>query len=269
VFCGGGPMSDEDVVPRWLTRSLVPIQPATLRVGTTFLDRTDLASDRAKPINSISVGKVRAVCQRCNNGWMSRLEKEAGPLLRSLFRGQEAVIEGAQQVQLANWTMKTAMMLALRYRRDASAGLMRRLHEAGLPGPSDAIWLARIEPETVRFGILGLLSQPDADTGVKIHGFMARFVFANVGLIVYCNPTRFQPHLQGEAIEQALAPLWPKAIEPLSWPIDRSITANEMERLARVVVDVLSLGHPLAPAPAAHAYPGIDDEQHSLEVLDG
>lgn len=54
--------------------------------------------------------KIRCVCDTCNNGWMSKLEGACKPLLGCLIRGLHVPLDHAQQSQVANWAIKTAMM---------------------------------------------------------------------------------------------------------------------------------------------------------------
>lgn len=51
------------------------------------------------------------VCETCNNGWMSRLETAAQPLLVSMIQGAESVILDAEnQRTVTAWATKTAMV---------------------------------------------------------------------------------------------------------------------------------------------------------------
>lgn len=55
--------------------------------------------------------QVRRVCGDCNNGWMSRLENEAKPLVESILNEQLRTITSSSQSTIAVWAMKTAMIL--------------------------------------------------------------------------------------------------------------------------------------------------------------
>jgi hypothetical protein len=51
--------------------------------------------------------KIRAVCHRCNNGWMNRLEHSARPFLTPLINGTPVVLDFEQMLVVARWmTMK-------------------------------------------------------------------------------------------------------------------------------------------------------------------
>ncbi|PSR20353.1 MAG: hypothetical protein C7B45_15330 [Sulfobacillus acidophilus] len=76
VFCGAsGPMTREHVWPDWLSRTGFPNEPTVIESGP--LNRLPSEFGPMRPLSTT----VKAVCDKCNNGWMSRLEKE----LRHLY----------------------------------------------------------------------------------------------------------------------------------------------------------------------------------------
>ena len=54
---------------------------------------------------------VAAVCQRCNNVWMSGLEQGAKAMLEPTLHGRGRVLHAGGQRTLAAWALKTAMMV--------------------------------------------------------------------------------------------------------------------------------------------------------------
>jgi len=55
--------------------------------------------------------KAKIVCAKCNNEWMSRLEKLVKPILTPMLTGQSIDLDPAKQVALCQWGIKTAMVL--------------------------------------------------------------------------------------------------------------------------------------------------------------
>lgn len=55
---------------------------------------------RAGSINTI---KIRAVCDRCNNGWMSQLEESVRPFLTPIITGAPIVLDFEQTALIARW----------------------------------------------------------------------------------------------------------------------------------------------------------------------
>jgi hypothetical protein len=262
VFCGETPTTREDVIPRWLVKVLRPAPGATRRVGNTFRNRTDLASKRAQPVNSIGMGKVKCVCQRCNGGWMKRLEESAKPVLQPILREVPRRLPPADQGTLAAWAMKTSLMVALQYGQLALqqglipvAPLRGEMFESHKPPPSSSVWMCWVQPETIRVQSLALESQPWGDPPVSLQGFIGRIILANVGFIVLCNPSKAPFYVHGPALDQSLIQIWPSPTDAHDWPPTRSITPVEFTRLVESIIRALSFGRGLAEAPSDHAFP--------------
>src|SRR5689334_4874403 len=92
AFCGeAGQRSREHVLPQWMRQVIgpLPMQRTTYRPGFSLLeDGSAYASVDQPPKvsqNSLLHQVTRAVCTTCNNGWMSRLETGAQPVLKRLL----------------------------------------------------------------------------------------------------------------------------------------------------------------------------------------
>lgn len=114
VWCGSrGRLSAEHVIPDWLGRDLTRQALASSSRVAKVIGQNRLNRDgnvRAWNLAPLEV-KVRAVCQRCNNGWMSAMEYEIKPLLQRLLTGKSFVLHQAAQSQLASWAFKTAVVM--------------------------------------------------------------------------------------------------------------------------------------------------------------
>lgn len=114
IFCGGFGLTKEHVLPDWL-RAIFPRLPTdTHTLGA--IDWVALPTVGLVPLPSHSsaqgqVGskKVKVVCKSCNNGWMSRLEETAKPLVEELLHGHHQTLREIDQRLLATWITKTAM----------------------------------------------------------------------------------------------------------------------------------------------------------------
>lgn len=131
IYCGGWPLTREHVVPTWLNE--------LLRVGDEgkrdpMLDNASRVADRdgVRPATRFgSVGlnmTVKAVCKTCNEGWMSSLEGCTKDLITELATGNRTKVSGGQQILLAAWATKTALMMS---RMFAHTALTRILLDAG------------------------------------------------------------------------------------------------------------------------------------------
>jgi hypothetical protein len=62
------------------------------------------------PATEAASHTLRAVCETCNNGWMSGLEGAVRPLIEPMIKGYNATLTPVQQITVATWaTMKTAV----------------------------------------------------------------------------------------------------------------------------------------------------------------
>ena len=100
--------SKEHILPQWLLDFLEireeKIQPTHFsKIGETI-------TTRHHTLEGLLAGQI---CDLCNNGWMSRLEQEAMPILKPLILGKTAVVdlnENERQI-ISRWTAKTAFAL--------------------------------------------------------------------------------------------------------------------------------------------------------------
>src|ERR1041385_7393098 len=88
---------------------------------------------------------VKWLCRACNNGWMSRLESQAKPIIESILDGKTTTISASAQSILALWAVKTAMVLeALRPNKPWFYSVAERDQERrtqSLPNRT-SVWLA-------------------------------------------------------------------------------------------------------------------------------
>ena len=99
IFCGDRVDSAEHLWPEWVLDRLPP------KKISGFIGRhKNLKFDREF--------KVRCVCQkRCNGGWMSDLEQASQPTLGAMLEDKPTSLDVPQQLTIAAWALKTAMVL--------------------------------------------------------------------------------------------------------------------------------------------------------------
>lgn len=89
--------------------------------------------------------KTRAVCAKCNNQWMSKIENSTKPLLVPMIMGRQAevVLSPGEQEQIAIWAFKTSLML-IAASSDATVPLseFHQFHESRLPSRNAIVWAA-------------------------------------------------------------------------------------------------------------------------------
>lgn len=106
VFCGGRPLSKEHVLPRWLRDHLDYLTETQVWATDSEGVLTSVDSIPIPPGERV----VKAVCVRCNSGWMAQLEGDVRPALVPLIRGRRRTTR-LQAAMVARWAMKTAMMV--------------------------------------------------------------------------------------------------------------------------------------------------------------
>ena len=110
IFCGWrGKLTGEHIWPAWSHRYVPPTTKQYFILhATAFQERSDFIP-RKRP-GDIRDWRVYCVCHGCNQGWMSRLEMRAKPVLLSLMRGDEVRLMPEQQLLVAAWAAMKAIV---------------------------------------------------------------------------------------------------------------------------------------------------------------
>jgi hypothetical protein len=99
----------EHVIPLWLQQYLgITEDQLALIVGEAKTDR--ISDERRLAVDQHLEGRI---CARCNNGWMSALENETSPLLKTLLSCEKDIssLNMHQKLLFARWAAKTAFMM--------------------------------------------------------------------------------------------------------------------------------------------------------------
>jgi hypothetical protein len=159
LFCGRpwgeARRSDEHVLPQWMRKHETDLLKSSQAGYSAGFDLDDQAREFVElpallttKKSSLLALKTREVCIDCNNGWMSRLEQAARPLIRRLA-------EAAQTSQPLALTVKEAKVLAVWCQKAATTyeltsdrprvvtTAMGQQLAAGAPLRGSLVWLAR------------------------------------------------------------------------------------------------------------------------------
>ena len=118
IFCGGRAGSREHIFPDWINRVFERLpapdveEPAQWGRGTIDLEAGTEAhhkwtGDAEAPASEVT----SSVCHDCNAGWMSKLEGRSAPLLAPMIEGYPTHLTMSDQITVATWTAKTAIVL--------------------------------------------------------------------------------------------------------------------------------------------------------------
>lgn len=146
VFCRldlTGVAAEEHIFPKWLLAHLgIP------KTDRMFQGSGDEATLDADDVDGRIHGTWRfvegRVCQKCNNGWLSDLERDTRPGLEVLMTnaGRLVALTPPQRLLLARWAAKTAFLVAnvSPFQRPVPPGHLWALNNGGPVPPGVAVF---------------------------------------------------------------------------------------------------------------------------------
>lgn len=228
VFCAErGPSASEDVIPRWLAKTL------HLTGTPPYFDlAVEIADDEVITTGQRNIGglptpyKFPEVCKRCNEGWMSRLEQAMNHAAKRLIEGKHCHIDPYDQVVIATWMTKTALLYDVA-RGDQVVPLddgCRRFYRLGHPLPLTQVVLGAFQTPDTRVVMPHRRKEHkliDPATGnVTFHAIDVSFLFRFLFIQVFINWRDDAPQWfgipGGPAAHPNLIQCWPVR-QPIAW----------------------------------------------------
>ena len=105
MFCQEKASSKEDIWPQWLTKQF-PLSDASCMEAERGGQKLGTWKNKSPKLL-----QARCVCGNCNNGWMSKLEREMKPIMVSILDEKLRTLNTSSQAVIAVWAIKTAMAL--------------------------------------------------------------------------------------------------------------------------------------------------------------
>lgn len=221
MFCGDRASSKEDAWPLWLLRRLNLGGP-----GRVDAER-GIQAPRSWRVLNPGI-KVKFVCTRCNNGWMSRLENCAKPIIEALLGDTTVAPKPADRSLLAIWAIKNAMVFeALRLDRpwvftDQERAAVRE-HLA--PPPITSVWIAKCVESPGAYCSASDLSGQVEESGAPMQAYVTTMVFGPLAIQVLrvalpdTTPAvrRITADVRPGPWAKAAIPVWP-AVGDILWP---------------------------------------------------
>lgn len=172
VFCTGTPVTREHVWPRWARTLWAQEGPLPHFQQVVQDERNNV--ERAWRREACST-TVAAVCQGCNNGWMSALEQTAKTMLEPMLHGRGRVLHAGGQRTLAAWALKTAMMVEHTHgaaRHVIGRGDYAHLMKQAEPSERVLVWMAAYAGQHIAMGRMygldaDMATGPDPDRGSR------------------------------------------------------------------------------------------------------
>jgi len=220
MFCHEKASTKEDAWPLWLTKRFPTSSTAHMdaELGGRKLPNWPTAKPRLQ---------LKWICQSCNNGWMSRLENSAKPIVESILDDKLKGLDTSAQSTLAQWAVKTAMVLeaidsnrAWFYSQDE-----RQLMRTALAIPQrTSVWIAKCVNRPNIYSTQKDLRTTFDDDGV--HALVTTMTFGSLALQVVSIKT---PAAIPENVpvtydvsegpwEQTLVQVWPTSQNSRAWP---------------------------------------------------
>jgi hypothetical protein len=227
IFCGGGgKASSEHVIPLWMDPFLSQLpttgtKPGGKRMTHRFTPGPGGSTPTREWHNDGPDLKTNAVCERCNNGWLSDLEASACELAGPLVIGEPALLATGDQRVLATWCYKTALLMQM-LRPKASHVIpparFTELCDLGRP-PTDArVWLASRQGGNAMHE--GLNEINIAGSRLKIPGFFSLLALGRLVILVAgrLTPGPERIRIGSDVDPRITVQIWPTSCRPSKWP---------------------------------------------------
>jgi hypothetical protein len=231
-------MTKEHAWPQWLGEGEdVEPQQVTRTIGfgrSGEHEMTEAPNTVVSKPGSALTARIREVCASCNNGWMSRLETAAEPLLRRLwvpsyplgvttFTSDEATV-------LATWATKTAWVRERVSNPVVTPTTEMRLAlmEEAMPPKFTQVWVSRYSGKnnfSVNVGRLQASHEGEPwNTSIRRNILVCLLTFRGLTILVRTDdgwgvPEAFLPDDKWRQLWPASDLLWPPAQEATDWDL--------------------------------------------------
>jgi hypothetical protein len=255
IFCGKNRsdgvafrLTKEDVWPIWLNEH-VPRDLKNYTFGLGFVHKGRAEKTSKKIDGDPRSRRVKLICASCNNGWMSKLQERAKPILLPLIKGQHAILSPTSQTILALWcamgVMTSDFFVPERQAIPQSDRDLLRL-SSSIPIDTWKIWIGRFirrdwKPHWQKNSIPIIdgdvdenlpLPLPNTQTTTLVFGELYVHAFSSVFPSVVADP-----RITNKKIEK-IAQLWPISKQFIAWPIN-PITDQEADTLSGEIFSVI------------------------------
>jgi hypothetical protein len=174
--------------------------------------------------------KLKKICKCCNNGWMSKLEESAKPLILGLIRGLRelnSLSEDERRI-LARWAGKTAIVESHSVGAECPLPgeyLKRmRTNVGGIPGRFAVV---ACHTEMQGFGHMQIGVIRDLIGGAKVSGNI--IMIALPKLVFACAFPMLEIPYECRRVKSLYTPLWPP---PAAWyPMDQAAMPSGLDDL--------------------------------------
>jgi hypothetical protein len=229
VFCGSLGVTKQHIWPDWL-KKVIPREGSEHFQLLTKIKATDPKLVTLQPELQSHNGptgsrKIRNVCAKCNNGWMSKLESSAKPILIDLMSSKKVFLDFDQQEILSNWIVMISIMAEYTDKATLAIPDNHRYHLMQNKPISDGwrIWIGTYSgiewKQRYRHqGGVVALKNIDHVTYFEVATQFSTFVIGS--LLIHATSTTIPNHypIFDPRISDYLVQIWPRIAPSVTWP---------------------------------------------------
>jgi hypothetical protein len=145
IFCSNPANSREHIWANWLKdyvpRTQINYDEARIWVNADGRKEPSLRHRAGDPRSR----SLRIVCAACNNGWMSRMQERAKPILVPLIRGEDRTLDAKEQGAVSGWAALLVIIAEYAHRDWVSVPVVDRawIKSSSLAPPNWLVWAGR------------------------------------------------------------------------------------------------------------------------------
>lgn len=265
IFCGNSPTSREHVFPEWVVAELMK-DPRGLPRWTLYTQRSgEHRWNTNKPLDIV----VRTVCKRCNETWMSDIEKAAQPHLIPMFAGAKTLLDKDAMTAISKWmTLRALIAVSDAPKEESTDQPFHLFYRRKVPMPRWHVFVSSYEGTIpVHMDVNRLTYLPFRVLGIPVNAYGPTIlVNCVIGRVIFKVILFAYPPLLRIPLFNLLAiPPWdisvvrifPPRRKQVTWPTDTVITDDTILESYQA-----GLTQPSLPTPFLGKY----QEQHRNEI---
>jgi hypothetical protein len=182
--------------------------------------------------------QIRRVCASCNNGWMSRIEAAAKPVLLPMIRGEAKVLSAGEQFEVARWGYMKGLVAGAAMKQFETAYAARWFYDRKTAPPDCVVSLAAYPGSRHS---LYMSAGPHKST-VRIDGREPRpnhIAYTATLCIGHFVIQVFDHQIEGATLEPAgprrllTQVVWPQASRTVAWPPPKGLSDRGLFEFGR------------------------------------
>jgi hypothetical protein len=253
IFCGASPLTKEHIWADWLRAYIPKNMPHHHSARSILNSDQSVEQVRKKQPGDPRSRQLKIVCAHCNNGWMSRLQEAAKPILIPLLQGKPSTLNRSRQQIVSAWSAMT--VICAEYLQPLSLSIpvtaRRWLYQHKMAPNNFRIWIGNYErgdwvPHWVHTslriseheGVQGWTVHPDGTPrpNTQVTTFIAGQLFLHAFTCPFPEILA-KPEITN-MVDSRLLQIWPIEHAFIAWPTT-IITDREADNLAGSIFEAI------------------------------